>query len=169
MDQNQYFGGGSLGNTGSPLGSSGPGPHAPSASYSSSSTTRDPHSIKTVMQELVHDMSILIEREIQLLRVELAEKATLVKTGGASLVAAAGLGFFGIQVLVAAMVIGLANVMEWWLAATIVGVVLLAIGAALALVAKKSLTVDNLKPKKSADALSDIGAKLKEKANEFYH
>ncbi|RZA18168.1 MAG: phage holin family protein [Proteobacteria bacterium] len=76
---------------------------------------------------------------------------------------------FGVQALVATLIIALSYAVDLWLAAAIVSSVLLIGGVLIALKAKKALNFENLKPKKSADALSDIGSKLKEKAHEFYH
>ena len=130
---------------------------------------RDHHSIAYAVQALIRDMTVLIEREGLLLRTELSEKVSIVKTSGIDVILALGLMLFGVQALVAAAIFGLAYVFDWWLAATIVGIVLLAVGLVTATKFKKSLNFDNLKPTKSTDALSEIGAKIMETAHEFYH
>ncbi|RZA17394.1 MAG: phage holin family protein [Proteobacteria bacterium] len=127
------------------------------------------HSIRNVMQDLYRDMSTLFDRQGQLLRAELSEKATIVKASGVAMVSALVMIVFGVQALVATAIIALSYAVDLWLAAAIVSSVLLIGGVLIALKAKKSLNFENLKPKKSADALSDIGSKLKEKAHEFYH
>lgn len=166
MDPNQTFESGNMSRSSTPLNGNPP-------DYQNEGTSFSPgpqnHSIGRVMQDLIRDMTVLIERQGQLLRVELSEKATIIKASGASMASAVALILFGVQALVAAAVIGLAYVMDWWLAAALVGVALLVIGGVMAIKAKKALNFENLKPTKSADALNDIGVKLKEKAHEFYH
>ncbi|RZA26747.1 MAG: phage holin family protein, partial [Proteobacteria bacterium] len=117
------------------------------------------HSIRNVMQELYRDMSTLFDRQGQLLRAELSEKATIVKASGAAMVSAVVMIVFGVQALVATAIIALSYAVDLWLAAAIVSGVLLIGGVLIALKAMKSLNFENLKPKKSADALSDIGSK----------
>jgi uncharacterized membrane protein YqjE len=127
------------------------------------------HSIRSVIQDLYRDMSTLFDRQGQLLRAELSEKAAIVKASGSAMVAAAIMIVFGVQALLATIIIALAYLVDWWAAAAIVSAVLLIGGTLIALKAKKSLNLENLKPKKSADALSGMGSKLKEKAHELYH
>jgi len=167
MDPNQTFESSNMSRNSTPLTGNPPGYRTEGAAFNQAPV--QDHSIGRVLQDLIRDMPVLMERQGQLLRAELSEKATIVKASGASLAAAAAMILFGVQALVAAAVIGLAYVMEWWLAAVIVGVALLAVGAVMAMKAKNALNIDNLKPKKSADAFNDIGVKLKEKAHEFYH
>jgi hypothetical protein len=75
--------------------------------------------------------------------------------GGAGL-----LGAYGLGVLIAAAVLGLATVLDAWLAAVIVGVVLLAIAGIAALMGKKQ--VSRATPPMPAEAID--GAKRDVKA-----
>lgn len=122
-----------------------------------------------IVQDLYRDMAVLVEQEGRLLRQELSEKATIVKASSMSMATGLSLLFIGVQALVAAAIIGLSFVVEWWAAALIVGAIVLAVGAIMVFSAKKAMNIDNLKPKKSADALSHMSMKLKERAHELYH
>jgi membrane protein len=90
--------------------------------------------------QLTEQVSTLVRDEIALAQVELKAKGKAAGIGaglfgGAGLVAA-----YGVGVLIAAAVLGLATVVDAWLAALIVGVVVLAAAGVLALVGKKQVS-----------------------------
>ena len=94
--------------------------------------------------ELIRSVSELVPRlvkeELALGKLELQEKGK--RAGkGAGLLGAAGLvGWFGLAVLIATAVLGLAEAVAPWLAALIVAVVLLIIAAILGLVGKSQIS-----------------------------
>lgn len=96
-------------------------------------------SIGDLVSGLTEKLSQLIRDEIALAKAELAEKAKHAAVGIGLFVGAALLGFFGLAVLIATAVLGLAEALPAWLAALIVAVVLLVITGVLALLGKKSL------------------------------
>ncbi len=85
------------------------------------------------------DLTALLRNEIALAKAELAESTTRAKAGLAALMGAIATLLAGSLVLVAALVLALAEVVEPWLAALIVGVVITAIGVVLLMAAKKTL------------------------------
>ncbi len=93
--------------------------------------------------ELVSDLTRLVpqlaRQEVELAKAELAEKAKhagigLGAFGGAGLVA-----FFGVGVLIAAAVLGLAEAVPAWASALIVAAVLLLVAGVMALVGRKQV------------------------------
>jgi VIT1/CCC1 family predicted Fe2+/Mn2+ transporter len=93
--------------------------------------------------ELVRDMSELVPRlvreELNLAKAELTEKGKHAGIG-AGLFGGGGLfAFFGVAVLIAAAVLGLAEAVPAWASALIVAVVLLALAAVLALVGRSQV------------------------------
>ena len=84
--------------------------------------------------------SRLIRDELRLAQLEMAEKGK--KAGiGAGLFGGAGvLGLFGLACLITAAILGLAVVLPDWLAAVIVGLVLLAAAAVAAMVGKREVS-----------------------------
>lgn len=96
-------------------------------------------SIGELVSTLSEKLSALIRDEIRLAKAEMAEKARNAGIGIGLFVAAAALAFFGVAVLIAAAVLGLAVVLPAWLAALIIAVVLLALTAGLAFAGKKAL------------------------------
>ena len=96
-------------------------------------------SVGELFSRLSEQSSRLVRSEIELAKSELSRKA---KAGaiGAGLLAGAGLfGFFAFGVLITTVILALSLVLDAWLAALIVAVVLLAIAGVLALLGKKSL------------------------------
>jgi putative superfamily III holin-X len=104
--------------------------------------TSDPlerESTPGLLSRLFGDFTALVRNEIALAKTELSESTTRAKAGLAALMGALATLLAGSLVLVAALVLGLAQVMEPWLAALIVGAVITAIGIVLLVAAKKRL------------------------------
>lgn len=108
--------------------------------------TRNERSLAGLFTDLLHDTQSLVHKEMELLRWELSEKVGKVGTGLGSLLASLVILFSGLLVLLAAAVFGLATVMALWLAALIVGAVVLGIGAFFFLLAVKRLKAGSLVP-----------------------
>jgi hypothetical protein len=104
-------------------------------------TTTDPKARPTA--ELVKDVSELVPRlvrqELNLAKAELSEKGKRAGAGAGLLGASGVVGWFGLGALVAAAVLGLAEVMPAWAAALIVAAVLLAVAAVTALLGKSQV------------------------------
>ena len=96
-------------------------------------------SVSDLVKQLSEQTATLVRQEMKLAQTELQEKGK--KAGiGAGLFGAGGLvAFFGAATLIAAAVLGLATAVEPWLAAVIVGVVLLAAAGVAALLGKKQI------------------------------
>jgi len=117
-----------------------PNPHAPAGATSAgASPLPENASTGQLIGQLTEQISRLVRDEARLAQAEVTQKAK--KLGvGAGLFGGAGLvAFFGVAALVAAAILALALVMPGWLAALIVGVVLLAVAGVLALIGKKDV------------------------------
>jgi len=98
----------------------------------------EPDSASTLFSRLIGDASALVRNEIALAKRELADAANHAKMGAVSLAIAAVVMVAGAMSLIAALILGLAQVVEPWIAALIVGVVLGIIGIVMLQAAKKS-------------------------------
>lgn len=127
----------------------------------------DRDSWKVMMTRFYNDVAVLFEKEGRLIRTEMNEKVTQVKTAGVSLATAGVVMFIGAQCLAATAIILLAYVMPLWLSAVLVTAVFLITGAILLGTAKKKLNANDLKPRKSIEAFDHIRFSLKEKVNEI--
>jgi hypothetical protein len=113
---------------------------------------RSERSVAALLSDLANETALLVRQEVALFKAELSEK--LARTGqGAGALAAGGLiAFSGWLALLAAAVLGLSNVVAPWLAALIVGLVVLALGAGLLLFGKSRL---DLVPRRSFRSLRE--------------
>ncbi|WP_347060203.1 phage holin family protein [Blastococcus sp. HT6-30] len=104
--------------------------------------------------QLTEQISRLVRDEARLAQAEVTQKAK--KLGvGAGLFGGAGLvAFFGAAALITAAILALALVLPGWLAALIVGVVLLAVAGVLALLGKKD--VQQGSPPVPTEAVSSV-------------
>ena len=94
--------------------------------------SREERSVGELIAELSRDMGRLVRDEINLARTEMTQKASKAGMDVAGMAVGALVLYGGFLVLLAAAVIILAHAMAWWLAALIVGLVVVAIGAGLA-------------------------------------
>jgi len=92
-----------------------------------------------LLSRVFSDLTALLRNEIALAKSELSESTTRAKAGLAALMGAVATLLAGSLALLAAIILGLAEVMAPWLAALIVGVVVTGVGVALLVSAKKKL------------------------------
>jgi uncharacterized membrane protein YqjE len=101
----------------------------------------DPKNASTgqLIGELTEQITTLVRSEVRLAQAEVTQKAKRLGIG-AGLFGGAGLvAVLGLNALVTAVILALANVLPGWLAAIIVGVVLFAVAGVLALLGKKDV------------------------------
>jgi membrane protein len=101
--------------------------------------TDDDRSVGELVQQLSQQSATLVRQELRLATVELQEKGKRAGIGAGMFGGAGVVALYGVGALVAAVVIGIGTLLEPWLAAVIVGVVLLAVAGILALSAKKQV------------------------------
>jgi uncharacterized membrane protein YqjE len=97
-------------------------------------------SVAELVSRLSEDVKTLVRDELALARIELVEKGK--RAGiGAGLFGGAGLfAAYGLAVLIATLILVLALAWPAWVAALVVGVLLLAVAGVLALVGKKEVS-----------------------------
>ena len=120
-------------------------------------------SIARLLSDLAAETSLLFRTELALITAELQEKLGRAGQGAAALGAGALIAFSGWLVLLAVAVLGLAKVVEPWLAALIVAVVVLAIGGGLLLYGRSRLRARALKPERSLRSLREDEIWLRER------
>jgi hypothetical protein len=124
--------------------------------------SRSERSVAGLLSDLAGETGMLVRQEIALFKAELSEK--LGNFGlGAGMVAAGGLvAFSGWLVLLACAVLGLSKVVAPWLAALIVAIVVLAIGAGLLIVGKRRLNAEALVPRRTLNSLREDEAWIRD-------
>lgn len=113
-----------------------------------------------LVQKLSEQTATLVRQELQLAQLEMKEKGKRAGIGAGLFGGAGGLAFYGLGVLLAAIVLALATFIEPWVAALIVAIVLFAIAGGLALTGKKQ--VEQATPAAPEEALESTKADVDE-------
>jgi uncharacterized membrane protein YqjE len=115
----------------------------------------DERSLGDLLSNLSKNASFLVRQELRLVKVEMKEKVA--KAGKE--IALVGIAVFlanaALLSLVAALIIGLANVMDLWLAAFLVGALLAVTAAILATLGIQALRQINPKPERTLATLEE--------------
>jgi membrane protein len=110
--------------------------------------------LSELVQDLSRQTSTLIRQEMRLAQAELAEKGRHAGKGAGMFGGAGLVALYGVGALIAAAILGLATVLEPWIAAAAIGVVLLLVAGILALTGKKEL--EEAGPPKPEQALDSV-------------
>ncbi|WP_142848811.1 phage holin family protein [Telmatospirillum sp. J64-1] len=116
---------------------------------------RDERSLGALFSDLTRETTTLFRKEVDLAKAEMSETLSRASSGLIGLVAGGLIAFIGIQVLVAAAVLGLALFMPWWVAALVVGLAVLAIGGIVLAVGLSNLRARKLVPKRTITTMRD--------------
>jgi membrane protein len=99
----------------------------------------DDQSVGELVQQLSQQTAELVRGEIRLATVELQQKGKKAGIGAGIFGGAGVVALYGVGALIAAAILGIGTFLEPWLAAVIVGAVLLAVAGILALTGKKQV------------------------------
>jgi hypothetical protein len=137
------------------------------------SQPNDPRSVPQLLSDLARELTTLFRKEGQLIRAELAEKATKLQVGAGSALAGAIILLVALNVLAAALVVAIARIgadpvdpaiqntgigVGW--ASLIVGVILAAVGALL--VRKGASDMSDLTPQRTVNQVAQDANLVKE-------
>jgi xanthine/uracil permease len=123
---------------------------------------KEERTISQLFSELTKETSDLVRQEVRLAKAETSEKITQAGKGIAMLAAGALVAFAGLLALVAFLIIALNGVMQTWLAALIVGALVMIIGVALLQKGRNELKAQNLVPRRTTESLRRDGQLVKE-------
>jgi len=107
-----------------------------------------------LVQDLSRQTSTLIRQEMRLAQAELTEKGRHAGKGAGMFGGAGLVALYGVGALIAAAILGLATVIEPWIAAAAIGAGLLLVAGILALTGKKE--IDEATPPKPEQALESV-------------
>ncbi len=116
---------------------------------------KDDRSIGELFSELAGETTTLLKQEVALVQVELTQKVEKIGKNVGFLVIGGTVANAAFLALIAAIIAGLANFMQFWLAALIVALI---IGIAAAVLISKGLNnlkSMDLKPKESVESLKE--------------
>jgi len=121
--------------------------------------------IGELVRQMSEQSSTLIRQELRLATAELQEKGKHAGVGVGMFGGAGVVALYGVGALIAAAIIGLGTLLEPWIAALIVGVVLLAIAGIVALLGKKQVEqATPAKPEQAMDSVQEDIQTVKERA-----
>ncbi len=112
-------------------------------------------SVGELFSDLSRDVSRLLRQEITLAKTELTQKASQVGKDAGFLAVGGVLAYTGLLAIVAAVILALALVLPGWLAAFIVGVVIIGIGGFLALRGLDHLKHTELAPRQTVETIQE--------------
>ncbi|MDQ3202120.1 MAG: phage holin family protein [Pseudomonadota bacterium] len=122
-------------------------------------------SVVGLLRQLSREVPALFTKELALAKAELQASLTTMKAGIAGVAGGAIVLLAGFIILLMAVVYGLSMVMAPWLAALIVGVVVMIIGFTMLQSGKKQFEPSNLKPDRTLDALNKDQEALRRKVS----
>ncbi|HET7013292.1 MAG TPA: phage holin family protein [Streptosporangiaceae bacterium] len=130
---------------------------------STATEIREP-STGELVRQLSEQVSTLLRDELKLAQLEMSRKGKQAGTGVGLLGGSGLIALYGVGCLIACAIIAISGVLRAWLAALIVGAVLLAVAAIAALIGKTSLSKATPPvPKETAESLKADVVVIKEK------
>jgi hypothetical protein len=126
---------------------------------------RSGRSVAALLSDLAGETSTLFRQEIALFKAELGESLARIGVGTGALAAGGVIAFSGWLALVAAAILGLSRVLAPWLSALIIGVVVIALGAGVALFGKSRLKASALVPRRTLNSLREDEAWIRDQVS----
>ncbi|MDQ6834102.1 MAG: phage holin family protein [Chloroflexota bacterium] len=124
---------------------------------------KDERSLGELLGDLMQQTGTLVRQEMKLATTELSDKASRVGKDVGALAVGGAVAYAGFLALLAAIIIGLGQLgLPWWIAALIVGVVVVGIGG---LMVQKGLTAlkhQNMMPQQTITSLKEDQTWVKE-------
>lgn len=120
-------------------------------------------SLGTLIRELLDDIAELLRQEVRLARAEAGEALERLQTGAVMLVSGLLLGFCALLLLLQALVVALSNVMQPWLATSLVAVGVAAIALVLIWLAQRRLRLSAVYPRRTVQSVQDDTDMIKRK------
>jgi uncharacterized membrane protein YqjE len=118
-------------------------------------TDKQDRSIGELFAELANETGTLIRQELALAKVEIGEKANRVGRNVGKLVLGGAVAYAALLALLAAIVILLANVMPWWVAALVVAILVGIVAGVLISKAVTALKETNVAPRQTVETLKE--------------
>ncbi|MCQ4286233.1 phage holin family protein [Pseudomonas stutzeri] len=116
--------------------------------------TENDSSVGGLLRQLTHEVPSLVTKELALAKAELSESIRATKAGAASVATGGAVLLGGFIVLLMSAVYGLSTVMEQWLAALIVGGVVVVIGLVMVSAGKKKFEASSFKPERTIHSVN---------------
>lgn len=110
-------------------------------------------SVGGLLRQLTHEVPSLITKELALAKAEVSESLRATKAGAASVATGGAVLLGGFIMLLLSAVYGLSTVVAPWLAALIVGAVVVVVGLIMVSAGKKKFEASSFKPERTIHAV----------------
>ena len=126
---------------------------------------REERSLGDLFGELSRETNTLIRQEMQLAKAEMAEKATKIGKDLVFIILGAIILYTGVLALVFSAILGLAELIEPWVSALVIGLIIVAIGGFLAYRGYNQLQEVDPAPERTIETLKEDAEWLKEQVD----
>ena len=116
---------------------------------------REERSLGELFAELARETSTLVRQEVALARTELTQKVTEVGRDSGKIGIGGAIAYAGFLAIVAALILGLGQLLPLWLAALIVGLVVAGVGYAVLQSGLSALKRANIAPQETIETLKE--------------
>jgi uncharacterized membrane protein YqjE len=113
----------------------------------------DASSVTGLVRQLANEAGTLFSKELTLAKVEMSETVNQAKRGVTSIISGGSVLFAGFLFLLLAAVVGLAQVVDFWLSSLIIGGVVAIIGLIMIQAGKHKVQPSSLKPEHTLNSL----------------
>lgn len=128
-------------------------PHGSAPAGEAASGDRESQSAIGLLRRLTDELSTLLRQELALATAEISRSLRVMLGGAASVAMGGAVLYAGLLAMLAAAILGLATVLQPWLATLVIGAAVAIIGAVLVLAGVRSLDPATLKPSRTAESL----------------
>jgi hypothetical protein len=119
--------------------------------------------VAALLSDLASETGQLLQQELALFKAEMQEKLGRLGQGAGALAAGGLIAFSGWLALLAAAILGLSYFVTPWLAALIMGLIVVAVGAGLLWYGKSRLDADALVPRRTLNSLREDEAWIRDR------
>ncbi|MFC3609228.1 phage holin family protein [Stutzerimonas tarimensis] len=112
------------------------------------------HSVGGLLRQLGREVPALFTKELALAKAEISDSLRATKAGVASVATGGAVLLGGFIILLLSAVYGLSNVVAPWLAALIVGAVVVVVGLVMVSAGKKKFEASSFKPDRTINSLN---------------
>jgi uncharacterized membrane protein YqjE len=120
-------------------------------------------SLGELISELAGETSTLVRQEVALAKTELAQKAGQVGRNVAYVAAGGAVAYAALLAFMAAAIMALANVMPWWAAALVIGVLMAVVAGIILFAGYYGLKETDPVPRQTVETLKEDAQWVKEK------
>ena len=126
------------------------------------SNGKDDRSLGELFSELAQETSTLVRQEVDLAKTEMSEKASRVGKDVGFLAAGGAVAYAGLLAILAAVIVVLDTFLPLWLAALLVGLVMVGAGYFLVKKGLDALKQENIAPQQTIETLKEDGQWIKD-------